>query len=321
MNNEKQFEDVDLFDMHASDETMNVFDKKTRNSDGIYRPSLNDAKEKTKGYRAKIRFLPNVLESGKVGVPALEKHIHYADLKTEVNLAGYYDCEKNFKDSCPLCTIFWKLFNSKNQADVERSKLISRTTKYYSYIEVLEDEQNPDLVGKILVYPYGYTIKEKIKAQRDGEIGPKCNVFDLAKGKDFQLIIKEKGGFPNYESSQFLEESPIKIWNEKSKKFIEVPVDDDGKVTDPKVKKKILTFLKERDVNLEDYEAKEWDEETKGKVDTIVVFLSGKDVAIASNEAKNTSNDLSGVNEVSDEDFDDDEIDEKSFFDEDEDNE
>jgi protein-tyrosine-phosphatase len=318
MSEMKEFENVDLFDMEASDDTMNVFDERSRNLDGIYRPNLKDASDKTRGYRAKIRFLPNVLESGKVGVPAVEKHQHYADLKTESSLAGYYDCEKNFKDNCPLCTIYWKLQNSKNQADVERAKLVSRTTKYYSYVLVIEDEQHPEMVGKIMVYSYGYTIKEKIKAQRDGEIGDKCNIFDLGKGKDFQLIIKEKGGYPNYEASQFLEEASLKIWNEKSEKFIAVPVEE-GKITDPKVKKKVISFLKERDVNLEDFQAKEWDEETRGKADTIVSFLSGNDVAITANTARNTSNDLSEANEVLDEDFDDDDVDSENFFDDDDD--
>lgn len=313
----EEFENVDLFDMEASEEIMNVFDRKQRNQDGIYRPTLKDAVDKTKGYRARIRFLPNVLENGKIGVPAIEKHIHYADFKNEPRLAGYYDCEKNHTDKCPLCTQYWSMVNSKNQVDVERSKLINRTTKYYSYVLILEDEQNPDLVGKILIYPYGYTIKEKIKSQRDGEIGEKCNVFDIAKGKDFQLIIKEKGGYSNYETSQFLESSPLKLYDEKNNKFVKTPVDENGKISDPKIQKKVQNFLMNKDVKLEDFSAKEWDEETRGKVDSIIAILSGKQVASASESAKNTSTDLSdgGINEVDDiDDGLDDEISSDNFF-------
>ena len=35
--------------------------------------------------------------------------------------------------------------------------------KYYSYVLVVEDEQQPELVGKIMILQYGKTIKDKIK--------------------------------------------------------------------------------------------------------------------------------------------------------------
>lgn len=314
----EQFKEVDLFDMSADDATMSVFDKKTRNQDGIYRPQLSEATDKARGYRAKFRFIPNINEEGKVGVPAIEKHIHYADFKNEPSLGGYYDCEKNYKEKCPLCTMYWTLYNSKNQADVERSKLISRTTKYYSYVLILEDEQRPELVGKIMVFPYGFTIKEKIKAQRDGEIGDPCNVFLIDSGKDFQLIIKEKGGFPNYEASQFLESSPIKIWDEKNEKFIKTPVDEDGKISDKKVQKKVLDFLKNKEADISEFAPKEWDEETQRKAEDIVALLSGKDLIVTEKAAKGASTDMSSKDEVT-EDFDDEEISSDDFFNEDDD--
>lgn len=287
-------ENLDLFNMSADDQSLNVFDNKSRNQDGIYRPQLKLASDKSRGYRAKIRFLPNFYENGQLGPSAIDKHIHYANLQENPNLKGYYDCKKNYTDKCPLCSIYWKLYNSKNQADVERSKLINRTTKYYSYVLVLEDEQQPELVGKILVYPYGYTVREKIKAQRDGDIGDPCNVFALdSEGKDFQLIIKEKGGYPNYESSQFLENSgPIKLWDEKNEKFVVVPTNDDGKIDDPKVQKKIKNFLLSRTVTIDDFAPKEWDEETEQKAQNIVNLLSGKELASSEQSARNASSDM-----------------------------
>jgi hypothetical protein len=305
----------DLFNMKATDDTLNVFDEKKKNQDGIYRPSLKDVTDKNKGYRAKVRFLPNVLDAktGKMGPFAIERHIHYADFKNDPKLGGYYDCARHFSDKCPLCTQYWSLANSKNQADNERAKLISRTTKYYSYVMVLEDEQNQDLVGKIMIFPYGFTIKEKIKAQRDGEIGEACNVFDPAKGKDFQLIIKEKGGFPNYEASQFLEESPMKIWSEKQQKFGSTPVDENGNIVDPKVQQKVLKFLTTSDKKLEEFDATEWDEETKGKVEDIISILSGNELTSVERKASNTSNDMNEAIDTVD-DFDEEEMDSDNFF-------
>lgn len=282
--------------LEANDETMSVFDKTTTNNDSIYRPNLKDAIDKKVGYRATLRFLPNLLENGKIGPSAIEKHIHYVDMKNESNLAGYYDCRKNSEPNCELCTEYWKLKNSKNAADNEKAELIKRTTKYYSYVLIIEDEQNPELVGKIMIYPYGYTIKEKINSERNGEVtGTPCNVFDLAKGKDFKLIIKEKGGFQNYEASSFLEVSPIKLYDEASNKFKTAPVDDDGKITNAKVQAKIKEFLLNRTVNLDDHKAKEWDDTIQNKVTQVISILSGKDILVAEQGAKKSKNDSSKV--------------------------
>jgi hypothetical protein len=324
----KENENVDLFNMSADDPSLNVFDKKQNNLDGIYRPRYKDAKDKKTGYHAKIRFLPNiVLETGKIGAPAIERHMHYADFKDEPNILGWYDCAKNLEEKCDLCTNYWRLKNSKNQVDVEKADLISRQTKYYSYVLVLEDENKPDLVGKILVFSYGYTIKQKIKSDKDGEItGEPCNIFDLAKGKDFKLIIKQKGEFDDYSGSQFLDVSPIKIWNEEKKKFVVPQLDADGRITNPKAQEAIKNFLMARPeaVCIEKYAPKAWDEATRGKIDDIIAKLNGNEITHAERSAKNggsatAKKTTSKVDELDDDLTSSVTVSEKDFFDEDED--
>lgn len=299
----------------ANDETMSVFDKKETNTDGIYRPLLKDAKDKKVGYKATLRFLPNLLETGSIGPSAIQKHIHYVDFQDKPKLKGYYDCRKNHEANCELCTEYWRLYNSKNQADVEKSKLINRTTKYYSYVLILEDDQHPDLVGKIMIYPYGYTIKEKIKSEKEGELtGEECNIFDIVNGKDFRLIIKEKGGYQNYESSSFLEVSPLKIYSEKHSKFLPIPV---AKLGDDKVKKTIKNFLLERDVNLDEHKPVEWDEEMIGKSEQVIAVLRGNDEYLAEQSSKgNDTTNIATESPISSE-----ETDADSFFELDDDDE
>lgn len=284
----KEFENVDLFDaIDAQSETLDFLEKKGGSLDGIYRPKITDKK---KGYVATIRFLPNLSKDGKVLQSAIEKHQHYVDFKNHPDLAGYYDCMKNFTDKCDFCTMYWKLKNSKNASDVEKAELISRNTKYYSYILVIEDEQNRELEGKILIYPYGYKIKEKIKDQKDGLSGEPCNVFDLANGKNFKLVIKQLGDYPNYDSSTFMEVSPIQIQGKKAP----VEVDEKtgkNKITNPKVKAAITKFLMERTVNLEDHMAKEWTPEEKYKVTQILEILAGNDVNFTQKAASKSHSD------------------------------
>lgn len=294
----KEFENVDLFDsIDAQSETLDFLEKKAGSMDGIFRPKITDKK---KGYVATIRFLPNLSKEGKVLQSAIEKHQHYVDFKNHPELAGYYDCMKNFTDKCDFCTMYWKLKNSKNASDVEKAELISRNTKYYSYILVIEDEQNRELEGKILIYPYGYKIKEKIKDQKDGISGDPCNVFDLANGKNFKLVMKQLGEFPNYDSSTFMDISPIQIQGKKAP----VEVDEKtgkNKITNAKVKEKIMTFLLERTVNLEDHMAKEWTAEEKYKVSQILEILSGTDVNSSQKSASKASNDNISTKEPLDE--------------------
>jgi len=301
--------------------------KETKNQDGIYRPNVKDAADpKGAGYKATIRFLRNVnLEGTGTGPAAVTKHVHYADLKDHPELSGFYDCEKNISQQtpCPLCATFWKLYKSNNQADVEKSKLIKRSTKFYSYVMIIEDEQHPELVGKILIYPYGPKIKQKINAEINGEVGEKCNIFDFVTGKDFRLIIKmiktpNQDGrgttdMPNYDTSQFLAVSPIKIWNEKAAKFVSPPTveDDNGKIAivDKKWQAKIKEVLLSRpsNVRLEDHmpSMEGWDDTKRSNVERIIQILSGSNVAFAENSVRKSGTKTPVAEVIEEESFDD----------------
>lgn len=287
---------VNLFDMDADDQSMSFLDNKNISKDGIYRPNPKDATDKNKGYVATIRFLPNLLEDNTLGPSAIEKHVHYAKLPDYPDLQGYYDSLINFGEKCPLTTLFWKLKNSKNQAEVERADLIGRSTKYYSYVLIIEDEQHPELEGKIMIYPFGFKIKEKIDLERNGENadGKKCNVFDPANGKDFRLIVKQVGEWPNYDSCSFRSISPLKIWDESNNRFIEIPTEFDetkqkNVIKSPKVQQKIVEFLKSTDVNVNEHAAKQWTDEEKVKVEKIIEILSGNDVSYVNEKVSSAS--------------------------------
>lgn len=333
-----EYKDTDenfLFESSPTDEQnqeLAFLNKETKNQDGIYRPNVKDAADpKGAGYKSTIRFLRNVyLDGSGTGPAAVTKHVHYVKsegpLEDYLELSGYYDCEKNISQQtpCPLCQTYWKLFKSSNQADVVKSGLIKRTTKFYSYVMVIEDEQHPELVGKILIYPYGATIKAKINSEINGDItGEKCNVFDFVTGKDFRLIIKiiptpspdgrSKIDMPNYDTSTFLPSSPIKIWNEKANKFVTPPVieDENGKVmiADKKWQAKIKEVILSRPstVNLADYEPNKdgWDDARRANVEKIVQILNGSNFQYADSSIKRASTKTPAAEVIEEESFDD----------------
>jgi hypothetical protein len=89
---------------------------------------------------------------------------------------------------------------------------------------------------------------------------------------------------PTYELSEFLDESPIQLYDEKNKKWVTAKVDENGKISDPKWQKKIKEVLLGRDanVNLEDHTPTTgWSEEEAEKVDKIISILKGDAIAFA----------------------------------------
>jgi hypothetical protein len=268
-------------------------DKKQVSSDGIYRIDLSKVKDKKKGYKSVVRFLPNLTKEGKVGQSAIEKITHYVNIKNPKELSGWFDSPKNFGEKCPLTDLYYNMVNSKNAIFVEKAKMLNYSKKYYSYVLIMEDEQQPELVGKIMIFQYGKTLRDKILAEKNGEIsGVSCNVFDLAAGKDFVLLVKEiqtgDETYPDYKNSMFRPETTsLPIWNEEKGQFRNVPVVD-GKV-DPRAQAMVREFLLNREHDLEDYAPKPLTEEQQVKITDISNFLTGKASANFSKPQTNPS--------------------------------
>ena len=275
-------------------------EKSEKNSDGIYRIDHEKVKDKKKGWRSVIRLLPNLTKEGTVGQSAIEKITHYVDIKNNKELSGWFDSAKNFPgEKCPLTDLYYQMINSKNAILIEKAKCLKYSKKYYSYCLVIEDEQQPELVGKIMIFQYGKQISEKIKAELNGDItGESCNVFDLNAGKDLTLIVKEVSGaepgqtFPEYNSSAFKPNtSSLPLFNAESGKFKNVPLTD-GNI-DPKFRSTVKEFLMNREHNLEDFGPKRLTEEQQSKITEISNFLTGK-----------ASNSFTKANTVAASDFD-----------------
>ena len=269
-------------------------DKKSVNADGIYRIDLTKSKDKKKGYRSVIRFLPNLTKEGKLGQAAIDKITHYVDIKNAKELSGWFDSPKNFNESCTLTELYYNMVNSKNAILQEKAKCLKYSKKYYSYILVVEDDQQPDLVGKIMIFQYGKTIRDKILAEKNGEIsGETCNVFDLVHGKDFVLLVKEiqtgDETYPDYKNSSFKDETPLSLYSE-GKGFKQIPVKD-GKI-ESKIQVVVKDFLLNREHELEEFAPKKLTDEQQSKITEIVSYLSGKSSSGYKKESKASSDDF-----------------------------
>jgi hypothetical protein len=272
----------------------------TKNNDGIYRVDLSKCKDKKRGWRSVVRFLPNLTKDGKVGQMAIEKVTHYVDIKNPKELSGWFDSPKNFNEKCALTDLYYTMQNSKNAILIEKSKQLKYSKKYYSYVLVIEDEQQPENVGKIMIFQYGKTIKDKIQAERNGEIsGVPCNVFDLSAGKDFVLVVKEiqtgDETYPDYKMSMFKPETTsLPIYFKDKAAFKNAPLNAEGKI-EASVQTKIKEFLLDREFDLQDFSPKKLTEEQQSKITEITNFLTGKASSSYSNakaESKPSSDDF-----------------------------
>lgn len=289
----------DLFNGSLDSKMDFLNEQKAVNNDGIYRVDLSKCKDKKKGWRSVVRFLPNLTKDSKVGQSAIEKITHYVDIKNQKELSGWFDSPKNFNEKCPLTDLYYTMQNSKNAILIEKSKMLKYSKKYYSYVLVLEDEQQPELVGKILIFQYGKTIKDKIMAEKNGEIsGVSCNVFDLAAGKDFVLVVKEiqtgDETYPDYKMSMFKPETTsLPIYFKEKQAFKNAPLNE-GKI-EASIQGKIREFLLDRDHDLEEFSPKHLTEEQQAKITEITNFLTGKASSSFTNakaEAKPSSEDF-----------------------------
>jgi len=100
--------------------------------------------------------------------------------------------------------MFFRLRNSDSAVDNKMSEELKRKEVYYALVQIVTDKQNPALEGQLKIFKFGYKIKLKI----DDELNPKFDepvqVFDPFDGKNFELNISKKGGYPNYDSCKFM---------------------------------------------------------------------------------------------------------------------
>lgn len=186
------------------------------------------------------------------------------------------DCPSSVGKPSILQDMYWKLKKSDNVNMQKKSEIFSRRHTFASLIQVIKDQQNPELEGKILVYRYGVKIWEKINAELKPLIGEKHDPFDILSGKAFALVITKVSGYNNYDQAKFLNDSiPLCIPDENNKL---IPIDEN---TD---KKKVFNWVKENSPDLERYSFKEWDNDTTEYVHHVIRTVTGQ-ASVPSNYA------------------------------------
>lgn len=275
-------ENLDIFNL---DPSLLLNPKKVKSSDLFYKPDPEKGKDGV--YKALVRFVPNIFNTS---LPKVQKYyIWLTDPGTGKSMS--VDCPSTVQKPSILKDIYWKLINSNSAADKELAEKFSRKEDYYAIIQVVKDQNQPDLEGKLMLYKFPGKINQLLEAQIKPEFGDGMNPSDPFEGKLLGLHVRKVGKWNNYDLCSFIgEKCPIIIDGVKAEKTNEGAA-------------KVIEYLKTGPKNLEDFKYKEWDEDTTAFVmnaikNTIPNGRIVSEISSGVNNKPNTSTPAPEKNEV-----------------------
>ena len=250
--------EFDIFSVSVND--LDTGDRERTGGSDLYTPKPDQGQDGT--YRSLIRFLPNIKNPRK---PFVRKFVYW--LEDRDGNGFYADSPSTVGDKCPVQDMFFKLRNSESAVDKKMSESLKRREVFYALVQIVKDPQNRDLEGQIKIFKFGYKIKTKIDEELNPQFDEPTQVFDPFEGKNFELVISKKGGYPNYDSCKFQgSKSAMTIQGEN------VTDSDEGR-------KAILEYLKDAP-DLGNFDYKSWNDETRNKVMNVLSQYSSPGASI-----------------------------------------
>jgi hypothetical protein len=232
---------LDIFNLDVDNFVTKTKTTESKESE-FYKPYPESGKDGV--YKSLIRFLPNVAEPSKSKI-----HKYYVYLTDPASGDSFsVDCPSTVGKKSVLKDIFWKLKNSHSAADQELAKSFSRKEDYYSLVQIVQDKNNPEIEGKIMIFKFGKKLNDMLEAQLKPEYGEPCNPFDLFSGKLFSVHSRKVGEWNNYDLCSFVgDKCAIEIDGRKMEK-------------NPGDMKTITEYLEGGPKNLTSFDYKDWED-------------------------------------------------------------
>ena len=238
---------LDIFNLDA--ESFVTKTKKEGSADlEFYKPYPESGKDGV--YKSLVRFVPNHVDPTKSKI-----HKYYVYLNDPVSGDSFsVDCPSTVGKKSVLKDIFWKLKNSHSAADQELAKSFGRKEDYYALVQIVQDKNNTEAEGKVMIFKFGKKLNDMLEAQLKPEYGSPCNPFDLFEGKLFSIHSRKVGEWNNYDLCSFVgEKGPIEIEGKRMEKS----------QSDMNT---IMEYLKTGPKNLSSFEYKDWDDALTEKI-------------------------------------------------------
>jgi hypothetical protein len=238
---------LDIFNLDA--ESFVTKTKKEGSADlEFYKPYPESGKDGV--YKSLVRFVPNHVDPTKSKI-----HKYYVYLNDPVSGDSFsVDCPSTVGKKSVLKDIFWKLKNSHSAADQELAKSFGRKEDYYALVQIVQDKNNTEAEGKVMIFKFGKKLNDMLEAQLKPEYGSPCNPFDLFEGKLFSIHSRKVGEWNNYDLCSFVgEKGPIEIEGKRMEK-------------NQSDMNTIMEYLKTGPKNLSSFEYKDWDDALTEKI-------------------------------------------------------
>lgn len=236
----------DIFNLSLDD-----FKEPERKQSLIFKPDSKSGKDGV--YKAVVRFIPWHKDAKK----SVMKKWSCWMTNPANNESKMVDCPSTIGKKSIIQDFYWKFKKSDSVAEQKLAENFSRRQRFASLVQIIKDDNNPEMVGKIMVWPYGVKIFNKLQAEMKPEFGKPHIPFDLFEGKPFLVHITQVAGYNNYDNCRFLDEKlPITIDGVKMEKTQE----NFNKIKD---------YL-ETSPDLDAYDYQEWDQSTEDFVNEVI---------------------------------------------------
>lgn len=153
-------------------------------------------------YESVVRFIPNVADPTRC---YMAKQISW--VKNPVTQKGIYvDDPRSVGQFSPIVDMFFKCRNTNNAQIQEFGKAhLSTKQQYAALVQIIQDENHPELVGKIKVLRFGKKVWDKLHNEEHPSIGQGYNPFHPIYGRYFHIKCVSQSGFNNFDQSSFID--------------------------------------------------------------------------------------------------------------------
>jgi hypothetical protein len=185
-------------------ETNKLTSKSSSSSDErFWKPTVDAANNGT----AQIRFLP--APQGE-DLPFVRVFTH--GFKGETTGVWYIENSlTTINQNDPVSEFNTTLWNRGDDAGKDQARKQKRRLGYITNVYVVKDPGNPKNEGKVFLHKFGAKIFEMLIRQMHPEFDDETpvNPFDLWEGTTFRMKIRDVAGWRNYDSSTFMQPSPL----------------------------------------------------------------------------------------------------------------
>jgi hypothetical protein len=270
---------ADLFDV--SDVDMSNNDKGGSNQ--MFKPDPDKGIQGV--WKGTVRFLPNLRDKANSMITKYEIWLENPMTGDKKQIDTLRTIGKG--KECPITKTYWHLKENKDASLQVKHKDWSQSPKYYTLVQILDDKQNPDNVGKIMVWKFGSKVKPKIDEAEKPAVGKPRKPIDIKEGWPMYIEVPTVGGWPNYDKCRFVnpEELDFPTYLGPNGEALDINNNEDLQT--------YANYLLEESPDLSRFSFKEWTQETRDFIDECIQATYGnKESAVGTTGRSSNAGDL-----------------------------